>query len=125
MGVDGNGIPRFIDVLMAASPMARRKVVVAGQDVYFKPLTRQQLADAIPKDNVKRDPDYAGLFMIVATAEAEDGSKLFRREDIESLRTKVSLELLQQLESAMMGVQAPSIEEAGADLAANPPSTTA
>lgn len=105
--------------------MARRKVVVAGQEVWFKPLTRQQIWDAHPKDKVERSPDYANLFLLVATAEAEDGSKLFKREDIEKLRTMVSIEYLQQLETAMLSAMAPTIEEAGAELAANPPSTTA
>lgn len=120
----GNGAPRFIDLLIAASPSARRKVTVCGQDIYFKPLTRKQLADAMPKDEVKRDPDYAGLFMLVATAEAEDGSKLFVTQDIEALRTQVSLELLQEIESAMMGTMAPSAKEAAAILDANPPLPT-
>lgn len=122
---EGNGgAPRFIDLLIAASPTERKKVTVLGQEIYFKPLTRKQMVDAWPKDAVQREPDYEGLFLLVATAEAEDGSKLFRRDDIENLRNKVSLPILQQLEAAMMGVQAPSPKEAAAILDANPPSTT-
>ena len=123
---EGNGgAPRFIDLLIAASPTGRRKVTIIGQDIYFKPLTRAQINDAMPKDDVQRAPDYAGLFMLVAFAEAEDGTKLFRTTDIENLRSRVALPLVQQLEAAMMSTVAPSPKEAEQELTANPPSTTA
>jgi hypothetical protein len=125
MGIGNGGAPRFIDLLIAASPMERRKVTVCGQDIYFKPLTRKQLADSMPKDGVPRDPDYAGLFMLVASARAEDGSPLFETTDIEALRTKVSLAILHELEAAMLGVVAPSVKEAEQELDANPTSGTA
>lgn len=119
----GNGT-RFIDRLIAASPTARRKVMILGQDVYFRPLTRQLLHDALPKDEVDRPPDYVGLFMLVECAEAEDGSKLFKRTDIEALRTKVSLALLTEIEQAMQGVLAPSEKEVAQEAKADPPSAS-
>lgn len=122
---EGNGgAPRFIDLLIAGSSMERHKFTILGQEMYFRPLTRKQMIDSWPKDGMQREPDYEGLFMLVATAEAEDGSKLFRMEDIEALRTKVNLDLLQRIESAMLGAVRPSLKEAGAILAANPPSIT-
>lgn len=117
----GNG-KRFIDKLIAASPLERRKVRVLDQDVYFRPLTRKALADAMPRDNVERDPDFAGLFLLVHCAEAEDGTKLFKVTDIDALREGVSLELLQQIEGAMMAAVVPSAKEADKLVAADPPS---
>jgi hypothetical protein len=122
MGMKENG--RFINRLVAASPTERRKVSVLGEDVYFKPLTRKQLADAMPKDGVERADDYAGLFLLVQTAEAEDGTKLFRTQDIEKLREGVSLGLLQQLEAAMMGTLAPTPKQVEEDIKADPPSAS-
>lgn len=113
---------RFIDKLVAASPTERRKVSILGQDIYFTPLTRKQLAEAMPNDKMDRAPDYAGLFLLVQTAEDEAGNKLFKKTDIEALRTKVSLALLQQIESAMLGVQAPSMDTIAEEAAQDPPS---
>ena len=116
---------RFIDKLIAASPTERRKVVVLGEELYFKPLTRRQLVEAMPKDGVKRDDDYAGLFLLVQTAETADGTKVFKRTDIEALRSKVSLSLLQEIEAAMMGVQTPTLAQVEEDVAADPHSASA
>ena len=123
---DGNGgAPRFIDLLIAASPTERRKVTILGQDIYFKPLTRKQVADAMPNDKMQRAPEYETLFMLVAAAEAEDGTRLFRRDDIEALRAQVSLAILNQLEIAMLSAVAPTVKEAEQELKENPTSTTA
>jgi hypothetical protein len=116
---------RFIDKLVAASPTARRKFTLLGQDVYFKPMTRKELAEAMPKDKMQRAPDYDGLFLLVHAAEAEDGSKLFQRADIETLRNNVSLELLQQLEAALLGGMAPSQAQVQAEADADPHSASA
>lgn len=121
---DANGT-RFIDKLVAASPLERRKITILGQDVYFTPLTRKVLADAMPTDDMERPPDYVGLFVLVHCAEAEDGSKLFRITDIEALRTRVSVELLQQIESAMMATVLPTQEATGKLIATDPPSASA
>lgn len=120
----GNG-GRFIERLIAASPTARRKFTVLEQDIYVKPLTRKALADAMPKDDVKRDPDYVGLFLIVQCAEAEDGSKLFSVRDIDGLREAVSLELLQKIEAGIMGVITPNAEQIDKDVKADPLSASA
>lgn len=122
MGTNGT---RFIDKLLAASPTARRKFTVLGQDIYVRPLTRKAMADAMPKDDVKRDPDYVGLFLLVHCAEAEDGSKLFAVKDIDALREGVSLELLQQIEAGVMGVLTPTPEQAAKDAQQDPPSASA
>lgn len=116
---------RFIDRLIAASPTARRKFTVLEQDIYVKPLTRKAMADAMPKDEVKRDPDYVGLFLLVHCAEAEDGTKLFAVKDIDALREAVSLELLQQIEAGIMGVIAPSTEQVAKDVQSDPLSASA
>jgi len=116
---------RFIDKLIAASPTERRKVSIVGQDVYFKPMTRQQIVEAMPKDKMDRPADYAGLFLIVQTAEAEDGSKLFKMTDIEALRARVSASLVQQIESAMLDIQAPSLEAVSKEAEADPSSASA
>lgn len=116
---------RFIDKLIAASPTERRKFSVLGQDIYFTPLTRKAMRDAIPDDGVQRAPDYAGLFVMVHCAENEDGSKVFRKDDIELLRTRVSVELLQQIESAMMATILPSTKEADNLVTTDPPSASA
>jgi hypothetical protein len=105
--------------------LERRKITVLGQDVYFKPLTRKALADAMPKDKVERDPDYVGLFVMVACAEAEDGSKLFAMTDIDALRERVSVQLIQEIEQAMMAAVLPSPKEADLALASDPPSASA
>lgn len=116
---------RFIDRLIAASPTARRKFTILGQDIYVKPLTRQAMADAMPDDDVQRPKDYASLFLIVHAAEAEDGSKLFRRDDIEKLRTLVSLDLLRQVEQGLLGVLAPDDAAVDTLVASDPPSASA
>ena len=120
----GNGT-RFIDKLIAASPTERRRFNLLGQDIYFRPLTRKALNDAMPKDNIERSPDYTGLFMLVQSAEHKDGSKVFKMTDIEALRTKVSLDLLQKLESEMLGAFAPSHEQVEQEAMADPPSASA
>jgi hypothetical protein len=116
---------RFIDKLIAASPTARRKFTVLGQDIYVSPLTRAAMTEAMPKDGISRPPDYEGLFMIVHCAEKEDGSKLFEVKDIDALRERVSLELLQQIESGMLGALAPDEKEMEAVVQADPPSASA
>jgi hypothetical protein len=121
---ESNG-KRFIDRLIAASPMDRRKTTLLGQDVYFKPVTRKALADAMPKDGVKREPDYVGLFALVAFAEAEDGSKLFAVKDIDALRECVAVDLVRQLEGFMMATILPDAQEADKTVAADPLSASA
>ncbi|HEX9239203.1 MAG TPA: hypothetical protein VF910_00935 [Candidatus Bathyarchaeia archaeon] len=116
---------RFIEKLVAASPLERRKITVLGQDIYFTPLTRKALADAMPKDEVEREPDYVGLFVLVHCAEAEDGSKLFEIRDIDALRERVSVQLLQQIEQAMMETLLPSPEQVVAVVNTDPPSASA
>lgn len=115
---------RFIDKLIAASPTERRKITVLGQDVYFRPLTRKMLRDAMPKDDVEREPDYVGLFTLVHCAEYEDGSKVFAMTDIEDLRARVSVEFIRQLEAVMLGALAPSVNEAKKQIEADPPSAS-
>jgi hypothetical protein len=123
MGANGK---RFIDRLIAASPMERRKVAtVLGQDIWVKPVTRKVLADAMPKDGVERPADYVGLFVVVALAEAEDGSKLFTMRDIDALREGVYAELVRQIEGPIMGVLIPTPEETDKVIAADPPSASA
>lgn len=121
---EANG-KRFIERLIAASPTARRKFTVLGQDIYVRPLTRKMLADAMPKDDVEREPDYVGLFLLVHCAEDEDGNKLFRISDIDALREGVSLELLQQIESGILGVITPSDKQVAQEIKADPPSASA
>lgn len=117
---------RFIDRLIAASPLERRKIAtVLGQDIYVKPPTRKALNDAMPKDDVKREPDYVGLFLIVAFAEDRDGNKLFQVTDIDALREAVSLELLVSIEGAMMAAVRPSPKEADKLVTADPSSASA
>ncbi len=123
MGVT-NG-KRFIERLVAASPTERRKFTVLDQDIYVRPLTRKAMADAMPKDGVEREPDYVGLFLLVHCAEAEDGSKLFEMRDIDALREAVSLKLLQEIESGIMGVISPSDDKIAAEIKADPPSASA
>lgn len=116
---------RFIERLVAASPTERRKFTVLGQDIYVRPLTRKGMADAMPKDGVEREPDYVGLFLLVHCAEAEDGSKLFEVRDIDALREAVSLKLLQEIESGIMGIVSPSDEQIAAEVTADPPFASA
>lgn len=116
---------RFIERLVAASPTERRKFTVLGQDIYVRPLTRKGMADAMPKDGVEREPDYVGLFLLVHCAEAEDGSKLFEVRDIDALREAVSLNLLQEIESGIMGIISPSDKDIAAEVKADPPSASA
>lgn len=122
MGENGK---RFIEKLIAASPLERRKITVLGQDIYFQPLTRKGLADAMPKDDVQREPDYVGLFVLVHCAEAEDGSKLFEMKDIDGLRERVSVQLVQQIEQAMMATLLPPMADVEKLVAADPPSASA
>jgi len=120
---ESNG-KRFIEKLIAASPLDRRKFTVLGQDIYVRPLTRKAMADAMPKDDVEREPDYVGLFLLVHCAEAEDGSRLFEIKDIDALRERVSLDLLQQIESGIMGVIQPDAKQIEEDFKADPPSAS-
>lgn len=122
MGENGK---RFIDRLIDASPIERQRFSVLGQDIYVTPMTRKAMADAMPKDDTKRDPDYVGLFLLVHCAEAQDGSKLFTVRDIDALRERVSLNLLQELESGVMGIIKPTTAEAGKTVQSDPPSASA
>lgn len=121
---EANG-KRFIEKLIAASPTERRKFTVLGQDIYVRPLTRKAMADAMPKDDKEREPDFVGLFLLVHCAEAEDGSKLFEVRDIDALREAVSLKLLQEIESGIMGIVSPSEEQIAAEVTADPPFASA
>jgi hypothetical protein len=122
---EGNGgTPRLIDLLLASSSLARIKRTVLGQELYIRPLTRQQIADAVPKDKVQRPPDTDALFLLVASAEYEDGTKAFRMDEIEKLRTGLPGWKVQELVDAVMAVQYPSEKEAEQELKENPPSTT-
>lgn len=116
---------RFIEKLVAASPTERRMFTVLNQDIYVRPATRKAMAEAMPKDGVDRDPDYVGLFLLVHFAEAQDGSKLFEVRDIDALRECVSLHLLQQIESGIMGAITPSDEQITKEIKADPPSASA
>jgi hypothetical protein len=118
---------RFIDRLIAASPTARQKIRVLDQDVYFRPVTRKALADAIPKDDggVERPPDYIPLFVLVATAEDEQGNKLFALSDVDSLRERVSVQLIHQIEAAMMATILPSDDQVMAVVNGDPSSASA
>jgi len=79
----------------------------------------------MPKDGVERPADYAGLFLIVYAAEAEDGSRLFQVKDIDALREGVSLELLQQIEAGILGALTPSDDQIAKEVQADPPSASA
>jgi len=116
---------RFIEKLIEASPTARRKFSVLGQDIYVRPLTRKALTEAMPKDGVERDPDYVGLFLLVQCAEAEDESKLFEIRDIDALRERVSLKLLQEIEAGILGVITPDDKKIEEEVKADPPSASA
>lgn len=120
----GNGT-RFIDKLVAASPTERRKFTVLGQDIYVRPATRKDMSDAMPKDGVERPDDYAGLFMLVHMAEDVDGAKLFRVSDIDSLRERVGVHLLQEIERGMLGALAPTNRQVEEQAKADPPSASA
>jgi hypothetical protein len=122
MGENGK---RFIEKLIAASPTERQKFTVLGQDIYVRPMTRKVMSDAMPKDGAKRDPDYVGLFLLVHCAEDEAGNKLFAIKDIDALREAVSLALLQQIESGILGVITPSDADVERAVASDPPSASA
>ena len=123
---ESNG-KRLIDKLVALTPTERRKYVVPelGETLYFRPLTKAALDAAVPNDGVDRPMSTQGLLLLVETAEYEDGSKAFQRDDIQKLRTKVPLDVLTRLESFMWGTQVPTIKEAEEAIQADPTSASA
>ena len=117
---------RAIDKIVALTPTERRTLFVPELDatVYFRPVTKAEMDDAIPDDDVKRPQSTTGLFLLVHLAEYEDGSKVFKRTDIEKLRTRARLDIVNRLESFMWGTQLPEIKEAEKEIEADPTSAS-
>lgn len=118
---------RLIDRIAIITPEERRKLTVPewGVDIYFRPITKSALDAAMPTDGVERPLSTQGLFLLVHTAEYEDGSKVFQRADIERLRTKVPLDVLTRVEAFMWGTQVPEIKEAEKIIESDPTSASA
>lgn len=118
---------RLIDKLVGLTPTERRKFHFAAADetLYFKTLTKAEMEAAIPQDGVERPRSTIGLLLLCHVCEYEDGSKVFKREDIERLRTKVGAQLVTQLEDFMWDTQLPPIKEAEKAIDANPTSASA
>lgn len=119
MGKNGK---RAIDKIVALTPTERRKVYVPEIDetIYFRPMTKAEMDAAIPDDDVQRPQSTVGLFLLVRMAEYEDGSKVFTKLDIEKLRTRSRLDIVNRLESFMWGTQVPEIKEAENAIEADP-----
>lgn len=123
MGKNGK---RAIDKIVALTPTERRKVYVPEIDetIYFRPMTKAEMDAAIPDDDVQRPQSTVGLFLLVRMAEYEDGSKVFTKLDIEKLRTRSRLDIVNRLESFMWGTQVPEIKEAENAIEADPTSAS-
>jgi hypothetical protein len=117
---------RAIDKIVALTPTERRKVYVPEIDetIYFPVATKAEMDAAIPDDDVKRPQSTTGLFLLVQLAEYEDGSKVFKRTDIEKLRTRSRLDIVNRLEAFMWGTQVPEIKEAEKEIEADPTSAS-
>lgn len=117
---------RAIDKIIALTPTERRKLHVQelDDDIYFRPMTKAEMDAAIPNDDVQRPQSTTGLFLLVHMAEYEDGSKVFKMTDIEKLRTRARLDIVNRLESFMWGTQVPEIKEAEKEIEADPTSAS-
>lgn len=115
---------RLIDKIVAATPLDRRPLHIPEWDttLYFKPLTKAAMDAALPQDDVKRPPSTMGLFLLVESAEDEQGNKVFAKRDIEKLRTKVDLSVLNRIEGFMFGMVLPTITDAEGAITADPTS---
>jgi hypothetical protein len=129
MGANGK---RAIDRIVALTPTERRKFFFPELKdehcdgwIYFPTATKATLDAALPQDDVERPASTTGLFLLVQLAEYEDGSKVFRRTDIDQLRSKARLDLVNRLESAMWDTQLPEIKEAEKQIEADPTSASA
>lgn len=116
---------RLIDRIVAKSPSERRRLHVPEWevDIYFPPLTKVQLEAATAKAT-NHSTATQSLMLLAHTAQDEAGQRLFRMEDIEILRQKADLNVLTRVEQFMWGTVIPSVEEAEADLKANPLSSS-
>jgi Holliday junction resolvase RusA-like endonuclease len=123
---ENNG-KRAIDKLIALTPTERRKLHVPelNADIFFRPMTKAEMDAAIPNDDVKRPQSTTGLFLLVHMAEYEDGSKVFKRTDIDNLRMRARLDIVNRLESFMWDTQVPEIKEAEKEIEADPTSASA
>lgn len=117
---------RAIDKIIALTPTERRKMYVKELDetIYFRPVTKAEMDAAIPDDEVERPQSTTGLFLLVHLAEYEDGSKVFKMTDIEKLRTRARLDIVNRLESFMWGTQVPMLKEAEKLIDADPTSAS-
>jgi hypothetical protein len=118
---------RLIDRIIAKAVTGTRKIAVPEweAELYFEPLTRAQMEDAMPKDSVDRPATTQSLFLLVHMAKDAEGNRVFRPTDIEKLRQKADLSVLTKVEAFMWGTVLPSEKEVAAEIAADPPSASA
>jgi len=123
---------RLIEQIIKDAPTERRKIHVPewqGEalpdgDVYFRPLSKAALEDAMPKGNGTNPGMLAGLYLLVHTAEDVSGNRIFEVRDVDGLREKADLAVITRVESFMWGTQVPSIQEATAEIAKDPSSAS-
>lgn len=122
---DTNG-KRLIDRIVAKSATGRRSIQVPEWDVeiFFEPLTRAQMEEAMPKDNVERPSTTQSLFLLVHMAKDADGNKLFMQRDIEKLRTKADLGVLTRVEAFMWGTVLPTEKQVEQEVKEDPQSAS-
>lgn len=123
MGENGK---RLIDKIIALAPTERRKLYVPEWDVtlYFPALTKAQLEEAVPKDDVPRSALLEGLYLLVHTAQDEQGNRVFAQKDIDGLREKADLSTVTRVEAFMWGTIVPPLKEAEKEIQADPPSAS-
>lgn len=112
---------RLIDRIVAKSPTDRRMIHVPEWevDIYFKPLTRAQIDQAIPKD-IERPVGTERLLVLAHMAEDADGKRLFRQTDVEKLRQHAEVTVLSRVEAFLWRTVTPTVEEAEEDLGKTP-----
>jgi hypothetical protein len=118
---------RLIDRIISKSVTGPRSLYIPEWDVelFFEPLTRAKMEEAMPKDNMDRPFTTQSLFLLVHMAKDKEGQPVFRRNDIEALRTKADLAVLTRVETFMWGTVLPNEKQVDEEMAADPSSASA
>jgi hypothetical protein len=118
---------RLIDKIIAKAATGKRSIVVPewdGVELFFEPLTRAKMEEAMPKDKVDRPFTTQSLFLLVFMAKDASGHRVFKQGDIEALRTQADLGVLSRVEAFMWGTVLPNEKQVEEMVEADPPSAS-
>lgn len=110
-----------IDQLRVAMDRCQTKVVVAGVEMYFTPLTYADVANAAARN--PGSDEEKNLYLLILKAKDAEGKPLFSWADLPILKTQVPATRLNEAMMAMYGASITQ-EDAEAELRKTPASTS-